>query len=316
MSAISGHDVLHLQSEVMAARWLRDLHPGAEQSSLYQSAEKVAASARQAMHFQTSADLVEMSVQPLLRYYALLHWMKTVLYLLDLSYPPSSSVLQHGLSLRRSKRSAYHWPLEAVHVYKEGVLQSFCDLFELTHILPTRFIVGDVLGSLPGTCLTIGQVYPHFQHVYPIQHPSEGVAFDDKCGYVSRRIASNLGLTIDEWLSTFQCAQCRLNHQAGATYDLCDRDGLLLISTNETHPWLSQFKGTTYVDERPPSPAWMLHFIILYSLSSLCRYNPLEWSEVLTWSNERDALLIREYLHLYPMNELCTSVLTVIQRNE
>jgi hypothetical protein len=300
---------LHLQSEMMVLKLLRRIHSGAGETALYQSAPKVAASARQATNFQVAARTADISIQPLLSYYALLHWMKTVLYLHDLNYPPSSSVLQHGLSLRRSKRHTYRWPLEALHVYKEGVLQSYAELTGLTRPLPARFIVGDVVGSLPRICNTVGGMYPPFQHLYSFK--GSRLSNSQSNGHVSRRIASNLGLTVEEWLHVFSRNTERDSawHALHATVSGSSPNGMLSIQLPPRHhPWVIEHQNETFVYDSDPWPSWLLHFVILYTLSSLCRYNPTEWSDVLTWSNETDAVLVREYIETFSVDSVCRMV--------
>lgn len=300
MPAHSAIHPLHLQSEVMVVQHLRRFHPDAPSGELFQSASKVAACTRQAAQFQEHAARSDVSVQPLLTYYAILHWMKTVLYLTDLHYPPSSSVLQHGLSLRRSKKTAYRWPLESVHVYREGVLQSFWAQMKPSLSMPGRFVIGDVLGSLPGLCETTGHLHSSFQHTYPVQA-------NGSIGAVARRIASNLDLTVEEWTERYLAADPGLRK---TFHPDRDPDGLLIIPFHPDHPWLSK-RGTEWYlhDGGAEMPEWVCHFVLYYALSTLCRYNPVEWSDILTWNDEGDALLVREYLQKYPADTVCATIL-------
>ncbi|MCF8567801.1 YaaC family protein [Alicyclobacillus tolerans] len=346
-------DLHSLQSEAMTLKVLRAIHRDAKSSSLYSASSKVSACARQAVSFERAAQGADLAVLPLLRYYSLLNWMKSILHLTDLSYPASSAVLQHGISTRRTKRDTYCWPLEQVYVYKAGVLQSFYEMDKRPKPgLPARIVVGDLLGSLPAMSSRLIAFYPHFQHCYPLQDgpPAPDVLVD-------RRIASSQKLTIPEWIAAYIEASeqgfnprlrngagadsaVRLDGQAGVLFGTEDGgftsadafaefgptelgaaesgsprfgpDGQLQIPRpNANHPWLRSVNGRPFLLDNSAFPDWMIHFSLLYTLSSLCRYNPQEWSDILHWNNETDSALVRAYLDLPPVTFDLTDFLPV-----
>lgn len=298
-----------IQSESIALKILKDLHPDANSSVLYRCAAKVAASARLTNRFTETAALADFAIQPLIRYYALLHGMKTVLYTLDLSYPNTSSVLQHGVSVRRTKRDSYAWPKETVHVYKEGVLQSFAAFHQYELPIGSRITVGHLLGYLPSLYHGIAHMYPEYHHVYPITAASTfGIEQPDIC-FVPRSIASNRSLTVEEWRESY-CACVEMSHQHKLDKKT-EPDGLLAIPyIPARHPWVTHHKHKKYMYDNYPLPEWLIHFVVLYTLSALCRYNPMEWSDITLWHNDVDAFLIREYLDTHPTEEVLSEVLS------
>ncbi|SFV03377.1 YaaC-like Protein [Alicyclobacillus macrosporangiidus] len=161
-------------SEPLLRRFIARLHPDATPSQVYEMASKSGASASLGVTFLNVALRTDLCVMPLLAYYGWLHWVKAVLYALDPGYPPSSAVLQHGLSVRRQKRPVYRWLDESVHVYKEGALQSLCALIAPGYPLPGRWTVGELLGQLPGLGSVLSVLAPDRLRVYPLrfQRPS------------------------------------------------------------------------------------------------------------------------------------------------
>ncbi|MBX5437805.1 MAG: hypothetical protein IRZ33_11420 [Alicyclobacillaceae bacterium] len=220
MNAVS---LQHLQSDALALHTLRRIHPGAPASLCYRRASRVSSSLRQAIAFQAAASRADFAVRPLLQYYELVHGMKALLYLCDLQYPKSASVLQHGLSVRRTKRDVYHWPLESVYVQKDGILQAFAATFAPRLALPQRFVVAHLLHQLPSTQSLVAAFWANVPPA-PVRFPHE------------------------------------------------------------------------VEDDAPDTPDWLIHFVLLFTLASLCRYNALEWSDILMWNHEVDALLVRAYL--------------------
>lgn len=293
-----------LESELMVKHILRKLHPDASSTQLYESAAKVAASARQAAAYEASSNHVAFTIQPLLRYYTVLHWMKTLLFLKDLSFPSSSSVLQHGISVRRAKRQPYRWPYETAYVYKDGVLQSFCALACPNMQLPSRFVVGDLLGTLPHVSRHLSSVYERFQHAY---HIEAGVFNALNTEYVPRKIASNANLTVDQWKAQYLEAAPGFEETTQTTETLSQEDPPTLIrlpAPSQGHPWAVSDDSRRYMLDNSWYPQWICHFVLLYTLSALSRYNPIEWSDVVTWNNEPDAFFVREYLSKYPMEHI------------
>ncbi|QQE78964.1 hypothetical protein GI364_00065 [Alicyclobacillus sp. SO9] len=434
-----------LQSEAYALRLMRKIHRDHPDKNgngsphagiLYRASENVASYARQAVAYAAAADSAPMEVKPVVRYYQMLHTVKTLLYLFQLDFPSSTSVLQHGLSVRRIKRSGYRWPLEKLTVHKEGIIQSFHHLFSQKP-LPEKLLVGDLIGSLPQLSGILGQFYDHLEHAYPLytnssQMPTMGppesvhvevrqsktqdqmaqgqtaqvqrdqtdpmesmdkhldtneettesltqiddlgesashAATVDKTAssngvqktqrarstgtppvritaqrsraWVSRRIASNQGMTVDEWKQAYLNAgpvnhvgteipqdantgsstmmgQVERAHDSryvqghepassappGANSSLlvsseANRKGYLNIPLpTPNHPWFNSYDGVDYLVDEPAYPVYLVQYGLLFCLSALSRYSATEWSDIIHWNNEQDALLVREYLRL------------------
>lgn len=350
------HHLRRLQSDTVALQLLRVAHPDAAIGDLYSNAAKVSTNARQAILYEQSAAGVDFAIRPLILYYSYLHWMKTLLYASDLAYPRGSSLLQHGMSVRKVKRAVYRWPLDYAYIYKEGVLQSFRDIVAPDLVLPNKIPVGHLLGSIPSVCEAAAQFYPEFQHMYALNHAppakmtrsadalahvsaenaavSVGAVMDARAAtsvdqlarenkpvsaawYVSRRIASNIGLTPAEWLDACAAA-CDgsavrtalhgfrvhgANHEEESKSPDIDRDytGFLHLPTlDETHPWLHTANQVLWIGDGQAYPLWISHLITVYVLSTLCRYNAVEWLDIVHWNNDKDAHLVREYLEGVP----------------
>ncbi|MCL6592462.1 MAG: YaaC family protein [Alicyclobacillus sp.] len=312
-------------SETLLRKQLQTFHPAAVSGRVYDAATKSAAAARLGEAYERAAVHAPFSVQPLLAYYALLHWTKAILYAADLTYPPSASVLQHGLSVRRVKRSLYHWSDEVIHIYKEGVLQSFCAYFKRSYILPSKWSVGDLLGLLPRLVPLLTDCLPARQHVFPLwAEPGHRPLKDPTTNlvWVTRQITTQRELTVEEWLKEYAEA-----FRDGQSPEACAADigiypytkdievspappGWLAIpAPTRCHPWVTWDRGYGYICDALPPPQHAVHYALLYSLSSICRYNPAEWLEIVHYHNEQDALLVRSYLEQYPLADMVDNLL-------
>lgn len=152
--------------------------------------------------------------------------------------------------------------------------------------------------------------------------------------YISRAAASRRGMTVEEWRAGYAAAvgvragsaAAMLNDNQGSnppqdgrvqtdhgrasarTQQARAATGRELTGAREPlgfmhlpqspidHPWTLEHNGNLYVADDWPPPRWMIHMVLLYSLGTLCRYHPPEWSDIVHWQNEVDAYLVRAYL--------------------
>ncbi|WP_245631741.1 YaaC family protein [Alicyclobacillus ferrooxydans] len=330
--------VEYWRSENYMAKVISKFHPDEPNHRVYTAASNSSACARQASAYEASAMTADISVRPLLLYYAYLNWIKALLHAIDVSYPSEAAVLQHGVSVRRTKRVSYHLPSEMVYIYKQGVLQSAAERAGIK--LPQRLLLGDVLGMLTPIQHLMTEFYPKFQHLYPIQAEENKIAWRNGI-LVPRTIAANNGQTVEEWITDLLRSDSEghmgqaLASQDTAADESLDEFTSFVRSVRQAplgylrlprsilqHPWMFKIEAASgfaqgiralpsvnateshtlatdtrlVLANRAPLAGWMLHFIVLYCLSALVRYNPLEWSDILRWHNEPDALLIETYL--------------------
>ncbi len=168
---------------------------------------------------------------------------------------------------------------------------------------PSRFLN-------PKTSISFELEYlPHLSQltVQEVERKSHADTSVDYWVLVSRQIARKKKMTVQEWKTAFfQAARSDKNHQNLAKpWDESLGEPLnwlvLPLRTLQNHPFVlnrPQPPGELWLGSRPVTPLWVIHYVLLYTLSSLCRYQPLEWSDILLWQNEQDAPLVRAYLEL------------------
>ncbi len=296
-----------LQSDAVAHKFLVRMHESAapNPAALYRVAAKVGACARQASAFETTSDGTELAMRPLLEYYAMLHWIKVLLHLCILDYPPSSAVLQHGMSSRRIKRENYRWPLESVYLYKQGVLQSFYALTWATE--RDRKALERDQRSQTGAKEKPGAK----ENSDAEQKPGAEGKLDAlgapsaQEGRSGERVLTGAGASLVEppllpaklVIGTLLGAIPVMHDALSLFYpqftDAASEARMKAASSTAAAPItaLTTDAGTAF-----PTSEWFPRFVLLFSLSGLVRYNPVEWSDILVWSNESDAYLIREFL--------------------
>lgn len=322
--------VEYWKSENYLAKLIQRIHPDAPSSAVFSAAANGSACVRQSICYEQSAASTTASVQPLLLYYAFLNFIKAVLHISDLNYPSGAAVLQHGVSVRRTKRASYHLPAEMVYVYKQGILPSAAERVGLR--LPQRIVIGDILGAFPNMMPLIREFYPKYQHLFVLEKDESA---SSPWMLISRAVASGNAKTVEEWTDDLLestpdelLAQLRQHWNPTEIAQIAreaPRGYLRLPAIMTAHPWVVRFdKGTVTAGDfatqvggvdgssngdageqrvsqflllnQPPIPDWVKHFVTLYCLSALTRYSPLEWSDILLWHNEPDALIVEQYL--------------------
>ncbi|GGJ07162.1 hypothetical protein GCM10010885_15400 [Alicyclobacillus cellulosilyticus] len=244
-----------LQSEAVALQVVRAWHPDAPSGLQYHASTHLAATVRLAMAFEREGKAVALELKPLAMYYALLNWLKAAIHLQEVSYPRSAHVMQHGVSVRRTKRANYRWPYDVLWLHREGVLQSFRDAFCPGLELPLRCRVGELLASLP-----------------------------------------NLAVLLPPWYTSFQALPWRSRLASRLAENNHPQDDTSIPGTQPANRISAHRISPEEANNTQDVALTLIHFGLLYSLSALARYHPVEWSDIVHWNNDIDAALVRQYV--------------------
>ena len=249
---------------------------------------------------------------------------------------PSTNVHHHPssktvISVNYWSTDSFHLPdrftvgsllgeLPAMHPLICALYPDFTELFPLIGPVTTSQIL-DLIRSYPKyfqpsrfpnpqTPISFELEYlPHLSQltVQEVERKSHADVSEDYWVLVSRQIARKKKMTVQEWKTAFfQTARSDKNHQNLAkpwdeSLGEPQRWLVLPLRTLQNHPFVlngPQPPGELWLGSKPVTPLWVIHYVLLYTLSSLCRYQPLEWSDILLWQNEQDAPLVRAYLEL------------------
>ncbi|MGP4069019.1 YaaC family protein [Halobacillus sp. B29] len=99
----------------------------------YQNAERFIYGLNLGSDYWESAKSTPLSVQPLLFYYGLNHYLKSCLLTVDPGYPATAKVLAHGLSTRKRKKQHYRFLEDDIRVQPHGLFPHAANhLFQFT----------------------------------------------------------------------------------------------------------------------------------------------------------------------------------------
>jgi len=265
---------------------------------------------RQARLLYSTAAKADLSIQPLLLFYGCTCLLKGMLITRDPAYPQNSRVLQHGVTTRKVKRSPYVLTEDEIRPQKEGFFSHLAQRFHLTP-LRDRYLVHDLFVSLA----EMSDIYAHFAeqrpHWVPLEltsvTPEKGDHFETVPSY--RIIFPEMTdgpLTYSD--DTFIQYVRRLAPSA-ISFEWTAREtgqGKRLIlpqfalSQLEQHPLfycrdhkLFFWNGST---EFLPLPQWASHYLLLYILGMLCRYETEWWGEMTMSHSMAERYIIESFL--------------------
>lgn len=263
---------------------------------------------KQARLFYKTAETADLAIQPLLLFYGCTHLLKGMLITQDPSYPQSSKVLQHGVTTRKVKRNSYVLAEDEIRPQKEGLFSLLARTFAL-HPMRDRYLVHDlfislapishVYASIMGkqaawipltTALSLRQGEEQTSSWLCLAFPETAdgplsYSRETLFQYIRRCSPSNCDLSQLEW-KTGSGKQLLLPRFS--------------LSQLERHPFFWRENDTWYfwngTSDTLPLPAWASHFMLLYLLGMLCRYETDWWGELTMSHGLAERYLIERFL--------------------
>jgi len=295
---------VYFENEQTASEFLRQRYEaqGLEsvQKLVYQATPKFIFALRQAREYYHAAESCHILTKPLLLYYGMMALGKALITSRDPEYPSTTSVLRHGLSTRKLKRDEYLFADDEVRVQKDGIF----NVLHATLCGPPfenqqRFRMKDLLAVIP-------ELLPAYRRLYGDPQVAQvEVCRGGSCRswLVPRSFAASGDRTKEELLDL-------LNRHARDhlrfTFASDERPGMFHLEVageGEGHPLiLYDFAGQPHL--RFPHegdlvlPEITVHYMIMFVLGMLCRYETERWGEMILTFSSHDTFLINEFLNV------------------
>ncbi len=239
-----------------------------------------------------------LSIKPVLLFYGMTQLLKACLLSVDPQYPESTSVLAHGVSTRKRKKQSYDFLKDEVKVQKNGLFSHFAEtMFHVEHLDGEKITMVSLLKRIP-------ELNPLFQFSY-----GENVSFplqkiNENSYGINNTILDNFHMTEDRFF-TF------LTNSNSSILELSsDHNSNLLklsfanqeLTPLNCHPFyyhhtLNSYFLTTNRDHTTFFPEVMVHYLLLYNLSMISRYETEWWSELLQNASTKDLPFIQQFIH-------------------
>ncbi|SDI23772.1 YaaC-like Protein [Alteribacillus persepolensis] len=230
-------------------------------------------------------------IKPLLLFYGLTHLLKGIILLTDPMYPASAEVLAHGVTSRKRKKKGYTFLEDEVKVQKKGFFPHFAYyLFHMEHLPHTKWKMADLLIFAKD----MASLY------FDVKGTSHCMRVEQK--HASIKLYGKQTIHQD-MLSTLQNALYAYNLPVKDIVHLESQSVTFTVDQDKANkkPLLLTYHNKHYL---PPSfpkklhqlPDMCLHFLLLYNLSMICRYEGEWWGEVMTQQYSEDYPIIKHYL--------------------
>ena len=236
------------------------------------------------------------SLQPVLLFYGTVQMLKACLLSINPDYPDSSSVLAHGVTARKRKKQQYSFLLDEVKIQKMGLGPYMADLmFHIKDLSFEKFPMETLLREIP-----------EMQDVFEKKTFSSLTHSTDQQYRISSKI-----------LDSFQMSSLRLGsflsgrlRQAVSFRDTEEgtKDLLLCLETKPDPNSQAPIRFHCQAKEWQLSlqkhsaayllPELLIHYLVLYNLSMICRYETEWWTELLKMMPNEDYPAILGYLSI------------------
>lgn len=233
--------------------------------------------------------------QPLFYFYGMTHLIKACLLAKIPDYPASTALLAHGLSTRKRKKRDYEFLQDEVKIQPNGLFPYFAtQLFQVQHWQSDKVQMATILKTIPeinplffmhtkqtnmvkvATRSDTEFTFP--THLLDTYHLSQGRFLSKLSSYIDPH-------TIELAEKSFRCPirQPFSILKKGPFYYHMEEDSIYFPTTN-----------------RMPhdSHEIMHHYILLYNLSMIARYETEWWGDLLHGNPTKDYPLIKYFLEV------------------
>ncbi|MEH7383743.1 YaaC family protein [Bacillus sp. JJ1533] len=242
-----------------------------------------------------------LSIKPVLLFYGMVQLLKACLLTVDPQYPESTSVLAHGVSTRKRKKQSYEFFHDEVKVQKNGLFSHFSErMFHVKQMEGEKFTMERLFKRIP----ELQNLFSlHFQQKLYLKTP----VTDDNTLTIPVEALDSYHMTSRRFLD-FMVQTLRFASPPNGEVKATDREPISLkVNTSNlllplaSSPLLYHLYENTYYLPKERElltffPEIMSHYLLLYNLSMISRYETEWWSELLHSYSSNDYPFIRQFL--------------------
>jgi hypothetical protein len=250
-------------------------------------------------YYQLAAS-APLSIKPVLLFYGMVQLLKACLLTVDPQYPESTSVLAHGVSTRKRKKQSYEFSNDEVKIQKNGLFTHFSEkMFHVKHLDGEKYSMNQLLKRIPELS-NLFVLHNQSEHFCKIEKQKEGLfSFPDNLldhyHMTSRRFLDLLNETLPFELETIEQTE---NIKGSLFFKIMDNKKLNPIKSSPLyyHLYEDSYYFPTNRDDLVKFPEIMVHYLLLYNLSMISRYETEWWSELLHSYSSNDYPFINQFL--------------------
>ncbi|MCA1322419.1 YaaC family protein [Bacillus tianshenii] len=238
-----------------------------------------------------------LSIKPVLLFYGMIQLLKACLLTVDPSYPESTAVLAHGVSTRKRKKQSYEFIQDEVKIQKNGLFSHISDkMFHVKQMEGTKYSMQELLYSIPELEAVI-KITKNKMPFLPI-----GLATESTVS-IPNSILDDYKMTQDRFIQYFESNTSYKHSGKEQSKQMMTFNGKQENQSLSYSPLLYHHqKSMLYIPRKKEHftffPEVLVHYLLLYNLSMICRYETEWWGELLHTFNSSDLSLIIEFLDI------------------
>ncbi|UJL46418.1 YaaC family protein [Virgibacillus sp. NKC19-16] len=244
--------------------------------------------------FLTEGEKVDIRLKPLLYFYGLVHLLKACILTNRPDYPESTTVLAHGVTARKRKKKNYTFTGDEVKIQQNGLFSyAYNHLFN-AEVPPFQKVKMDTLLGL----------IPEMSDFFSYSREEKSIS-------IGKKAATDLNFPLhllDSYHLTKAAFIQRVRVYLPAILDTKTSNEQLHIKLEKpmqciTGPfYLHLDKQEIYFprsrDNFLSIHEIMVHYLLLYNLSMISRYETEYWGELISTKSELDYAIISHYLNV------------------
>lgn len=234
-------------------------------------------------------------IQPILIFYGLIHLIKACILTDDPGYPETTTVLAHGVSTRKRKKQQYLFFEDEVKIQRNGLFSHMSkQLFQIEQVEGKKIKMNELLRQIP-ELNELFLLLDGRQTFFSVKESENNLRFPakvlDSYHMTDNRFAdfffSNSSFkgylqSSDTSSLTFEIEQRNKYVYTPLKYDLIKKSYVLPSKNNE----LLGFNEL------------LIHYLLLYNLSMIARYETEWWSELVKTMPNKDFPFIETFLKI------------------
>ncbi|MEH7181385.1 YaaC family protein [Neobacillus vireti] len=242
--------------------------------------------------YYQQAENAPLILKPILLFYGLVHLIKACILTIDPAYPETTSVLAHGVSTRKRKKQNYQFFHDEVKFQKNGLFPFMSErMFHLKQLEGDKITMEELLQLIPelDDLFVLHEGKSTFTPIYT-QH--EQMAVPEK--------------VLDQYHMTEERLKEFLTTKSGNQIEFLSDSLMFQYNKNEftgISPIKFNLDSMAYVLPLKKEnlflfPELMVHYLLLYNLSMIARYETEWWSELTKMMPNRDYPFIKTFLDI------------------
>ncbi|WP_221569285.1 YaaC family protein [Alkalihalobacillus sp. TS-13] len=232
-----------------------------------------------------------LELQPVLLYYGMVQLIKCCLLTVDPYYPESTALLAHGVTTRKRKKQNYLFLQDEIKVQRNGLFPYFSEqLFQLETIEGDKFQMQELLNYVPEMDDLFRQINGSSQLLQVSISSCGSMSIPDK-------ILDPLHMTNTRFIQF-------LKQQFATESEVYYTGSKFVIEIGDKgieNPLIKKSaEGNFFIPTKregfKPLHEVMVHYLLLYNLSMICRYETEWWGDLFHTYSSNDFPFISRFL--------------------